>query len=298
MTAVEHVAGGFTFLEAPRWHEGALWLSDFYSHRVLRYSDGEFTTVCMVPGQPSGLGFAPNGDLLVVSMLDQRLLRLRDGWLETVADLSSLCDGPANDMVVDGNGRAYVGNDGQLRPLTPTVLIRCDLDGSCQVAADGVIAPNGSVISRDGRLIVAETFAGRLSAWAIAPDGSLSDRHTWASFASTGQPSTLDEAVVQVSVLPDGICTDALGQVWVADAGGSGVWCVQEGGRVVDHVETGDLTAYAVALGDPDGRTLYICAAPPLPELHRDGRAQSVLLRTRVTTPADHGRSSWPRTGR
>lgn len=153
---------GFAFAEAPRWHDGALWFSDFYAHRVVRWGGGEFETVCEVPGQPSGLGFSPAGELTVVSMVERRLLRLHEGALETVAELGELCPGLANDMWVDAAGRAYIGNDGQLDPLESTVLLRCDPDGSVSVAATDVITPNGIVISPDGCLLAAESFADRL----------------------------------------------------------------------------------------------------------------------------------------
>ncbi|NEW77372.1 SMP-30/gluconolactonase/LRE family protein [Streptomyces rhizosphaericus] len=286
MPALDLVADGFTFLEGPRWHNGALWLSDFYSHRVLRFDGTQFDTVCEVVGQPSGLGFTPDDDLLVVSMLDRRLLRLHDGRLSTVADLSVLCPGPTNDMVVDAQGRAYVGNDGRLDPLEPTVIVRCDLDGRCEVAADGVVVPNGSVLSPDGtQLTVAETFAARISTWDVAPDGTLSGRRLWAQFGSGDVPTSITQATAELSMLPDGICLDAAGRLWVADAGGSGVWCVEEGGRVVEHIDTGALTAYAVALGGSDHRTLFVCAGPMLRSIDQSGVAQSALLSTRVDVP-------------
>lgn len=290
MPALDLVADGFTFLEGPRWHCGALWLSDFYSHRVLRwdgtrFDTARFDTVCEVAGQPSGLGFTPDGDLLVVSMLDRRLLRLHGGRLTTVADLGTLCSGPANDMVVDVWGRAYVGNDGRVDPLEPTVIVRCDPDGRCAVAAEGVVVPNGSVLSPDGTtLIVAETFAGRISAWDVAPDGTLSGRRLWARFGDD-VPTSIPDAMAELSMLPDGICLDAAGRLWVADAGGTGVWCVEEGGRVVEHIDTGSLTAYAVALGGADQRTLFVCAGPPLRSVDRTGVAQSALLSTRIDVP-------------
>ena len=127
---VELVGRGFSFTEGPRWHEGALWFSDFYTHRVIRWDGGAFHTVCEVPGQPSGLGFSPDGELLVVSMIERRLMRLRAGALEVVAELADHCPGPANDMCVDAAGRAYIGNDGPLNPLEPTVLVRVDPDGA------------------------------------------------------------------------------------------------------------------------------------------------------------------------
>jgi sugar lactone lactonase YvrE len=283
---VELVGRGFSFTEGPRWHEGALWFSDFYMHRVIRWDGGTFRTVCEVSGQPSGLGFTPDGDLLVVSMLDRRLLRLRAGVLEVVADLTVHFPGPANDMCVDAAGRAYIGNDGHVNPLQPTVLVRVDADGAVSVAATDVVTPNGVVVSQDGRLLLlAESFAGRVSAWDVLPDGSLVNRRVWANFGVPRLAGTLGEARKHVLMIADGITLDAAGNLWIADAAGSGVWCVAEGGNVVDHVDTGPYTAYSAVLGGDDGRSLFITAGPALDDIHQDGREQSVILMARVDVP-------------
>lgn len=283
---VELMGRGFSFTEGPRWHEGALWFSDFYTHRVIRWDGGSFRTVCEVPGQPSGLGFTPDGDLLVVSMLDRRLLRLRAGVLEVVADLAVHFPGTANDMCVDAAGRAYIGNDGRVNPLQPTVLVRVDPDGAVSVAATDVVTPNGVIVSPDGRLLLlAESFAGRVSAWDVRPDGTLANRRVWANFGVPRLAGTLKEARKHVLMVTDGITLDADGHLWIADAGGSGVWCVAEGGNVVDHVDTGTYTAYSAVLGGDDGRSLFITAGPALDDIHQDGRDQSVILMARVGVP-------------
>ncbi|MGV9803296.1 SMP-30/gluconolactonase/LRE family protein [Mycobacterium sp. NPDC003449] len=277
---------GFSFTEAPRWHENALWFSDFYTNRVIRWDGSTFDTVCEVPGQPSGLGFTPDGDLLVISMIERRLLRRRDGTLEVVAELSEYCPGLANDMWVDAHGRAYVGNDGQLNPLEPTVLLRCDPDGSVTVAATDVLTPNGVIISADGtQLLLAESFAGRVSAWNIRSDGSLANRRAWANFGTPTTATTVAEARRHVLMITDGITLDAAGHLWVADAAGSGVWCIAEGGSVVDHVDTGHYTAYSAVLGGEDGRSLFITAGPALDDIHQDGRDQAAILMARVDVP-------------
>ena len=202
-----------------------------------------------VPGQPSGLGWLPDGRLLVVSMLDRRLLRLDDEGLVEVADLSALATGPCNDMVVDAEGRAYVGNFGFDRhqgeePRT-AVLVRVDPDGRVTVADEELWFPNGSVITPDGRtLIVGETRAARLTAWDRAPDGSLSRRRV---FAELGQN------------VPDGICLDAEGAVWCADPRNNEIIRVVEGGEVVQRISSGRLGAYACMLGGEDRRTLFVC---------------------------------------
>jgi len=166
---------GYSYLEAPRWHEGRLWLSDFYTHRVLSVrSDGSDVRVeAEVEGQPSGLGWLPDGRLLVVSMCDQRLLRREtDGMLVEHADLSAYATGHLNDMLVDGSGRAYVGNFGYALmsgdELRAADVVRVDPDGVTAVAARALYFPNGTVLI-DGELIIAETFGDRLSSFELGP---------------------------------------------------------------------------------------------------------------------------------
>ena len=267
------IVDGLTFPEAPRWHDGRLWFSDFYSHRVLRVDvSGYVDVVAEVPQRPSGLGWTPDGALLVVSMLDRRLLRVDDGGkAHEVADLSALATAPCNDMVVDGQGRAYVGNFGFDRhkgePPRTTCIARVDPDGRVSRAADDLSFPNGTVITPDGRtLIVAETLAHRLTAFDIAADGSLSNRRLFAQ---------LD------GCFPDGICLDAEGAVWVADARNPRVLRVFDGGRVERTVSTGDRPAFACMLGGDDGQTLFVCtctASGPAMADKRDGRIEAVKV--------------------
>jgi sugar lactone lactonase YvrE len=278
------LADGFMFLEAPRWHRDRLYVSDFYTHLVHAFTpDGRSTVICEVPGQPSGLGFAPAGELLVVSMTDRRLLRLEGDDLVEVADLSELAPGWLNDMVVDPSGRAFVGNIGTA-PTTPTVLIRVDPDGSAVVAADGLVFPNGCAFGPGGTLLVAETFGFRVTAFDLGSDGTLSGRRTWASFAP--EPAAdWDEVTASDAIAPDGIAIDSEGALWVPNPKASGLIRVAEGGEVLERIETGDLAAYAVAFGGADGRDLYVCAGPPLgagdPETERRG----ALLACRVEVP-------------
>lgn len=258
---------GLAFGEAPRWRDGRLWFSDFYRHGVFTVDeDGTETQVIDVPGQPSGLGWLPDGDLLVVSMTDRRVLRVGpDGGVSTHADLSGLATFHANDMLVDGAGRAYVGNFGydlhaDLRareiPVIladetagQAVLARVDPDGTVHAAADDLRFPNGMALVDDGRtLVVAETLRLRLTAFDVAGDGSLANPRVWA-------------ALGERFVAPDGICADPRGGVWVANALGPQVLRVAEGGEVVDVVETTQL-AYACAVGGSDGRTLFAMTAP------------------------------------
>lgn len=258
---------GLAFGEAPRWRDGRLWFSDFYRHGVFTVDeDGTETQVLDVPGQPSGLGWLPDGDLLVVSMTDRRVLRVgADGTVSTHADLSGLATFHTNDMLVDDAGRAYVGNFGydlhadlKAREIPviladetagQAVLARVDPDGTVHAAADDLRFPNGMALVDDGRtLVVAETLRLRLTAFDVADDGSLAHPRVWA-------------ALGERFVAPDGICADPRGGVWVANALGPQVLRVAEGGEVVDVVETTRL-AYACAFGGSDGRTLFAMTAP------------------------------------
>lgn len=265
---------GLSFPEGPRWHDGRLYLSDFYTHRVLTVGlDGRSETVIEVPNRPSGLGWMPDGSLLVVSMQDRRLMRVERGQLRPVAELGALATGPCNDMVVDGAGRAYVGNFGYDRhageSARRTCIVRVDPDGRVVKAADDLMFPNGMVITPDGRrLIAAETFADRLTAFDVSADGGLSNRQVFA--ALTG-------------VAPDGICLDAEGAIWVADPRGKQVLRVFEGGRIERRIAFGERGAYACMLGGADRRTLLICtnsgSGPGMAD-KRDGRIE--MLRVEV----------------
>ena len=284
------IAKGFSFLEGPRWHEGRLYVSDFYTHRVLAFDEaGSFEAICNVPGQPSGLGFLPDGSLLVVSMLDRRLLRLDGEALIQVADLSSLAPWHCNDMVVDKAGRAYVGNfgfdDSADERMQATNLICVERDGKAAVAAPDLLFPNGIVITPGAdQMMIAETFAGRISAFDLAADGALSNRRTWASFISP-PPATLAAAIASGVPLPDGLALDAEGALWIGDAAGKGAYRIREGGEMIDFVPTGGLAVYAVALGGADRRTLFLCAAPPLPHGRPEVERRAVLMTCRVDSP-------------
>lgn len=244
---------GLAFGEGPRWHDDRLWFSDMHRHIVqaLDISSGEVTTIVEVPGAPSGLGWLPDGTLLVVSMEDRRVVRFEDGVLREHADLSAWAMFHCNDMVVDAVGRAYVGNfgfdlHGGAAPA-PAVMVRVDPDGSARPAVDDLMFPNGTVITPDGStLIVGESFGARLTAFDVDADGSLSRRRVWAQ---------LDGGAV-----PDGICLDAEGAVWLASPTTNECVRVLEGGEVTDRVAL-DRGAFACALGGDDRRTLLICSA-------------------------------------
>jgi sugar lactone lactonase YvrE len=274
------IADGLAFPEAPRWHDGKLWFSDFYTHQVMCVeADGRLVEAAHVPAQPSGLGWLPDGRMLVVSMTDRRLMRCENGALVLHADLSSLASSHCNDMVVDRHGRAYVGNFGfdmfAKEAKRPAELILVTPDGAARVVADNLDFPNGCVITPDERtLIVAETMGRQLSAFDIAPDGSLSNRRIW---ANTGEAT------------PDGICLDAEGAVWIASPPTREFLRVREGGEIAQRIAVPN-EAIACMLGGEDGRTLYlvtgrVCRAPrALTE--RPGRIEAV----RVSVPA----ADWP----
>ena len=244
---------GLAFPEGPRWHAGRLFFSDQHDRRVVVMDpDGKSETVVEVPQQPSGLGWLPDGRMLVVSMLDRRVLRIEDGQLIEHADLSSLAPGECNDMVVDTSGRAYVGNFGfdmyGGQEARETCLIAVEPDGSARVVADGLAFPNGTVITDDGRtLVVGESYAGRLTAFTITGDGALADRRLFAQ---------LNGAV------PDGICLDAEGAIWVACPLTGRCLRIHDGGEVLDEIAVSNNFAYACMLGGEDRRTLYMCTAP------------------------------------
>ncbi|HTU76497.1 MAG TPA: SMP-30/gluconolactonase/LRE family protein [Trebonia sp.] len=286
------VIAGMAFTECPRWHEGRLWFSDFYTYRVYSAAEdgSDLRTEAEVPGQPSGLGWLPDGQLLVVSQRDRRILR-RDsgGALHTHADLHAVAPAHLNDMTVDSAGRAFVGNFGfdlmAGAPAATTGLHRVDRDGTITTAATGLWFPNGSVITADGRLLVDETFGNRVTAFDIAADGSLGNRRTWASFGPVpGQPAASDDRP-HVVIAPDGCALDAEGCLWVADAIGGRAIRVREGGQVIDEISPGS-GVYACALGGSDRRTLYLCVAPDFLEANRKPAREARVVATRVQVPA------------
>ncbi|MCU0813489.1 MAG: SMP-30/gluconolactonase/LRE family protein [Burkholderiaceae bacterium] len=291
-TAFTPLITGLSFLEAPRWHDGRLWLSDFYTHRVLAVDlAGRVETIAEVPQQPSGIGWLPDGRLLVVSMRDRKLLRREaDGTLVVHADLSAVAGGHCNDMVVDALGRAYVGNFGfdlmSGAPPQRATLARVDPDGSVHAVAHDLCFPNGSVITPDGRtLIVGESFGNRMSAFDIAADGSLGPRRDWATFAPLPTATDFMGVLGQLAIAPDGCTLDAEGCVWIADAIGQRVVRVREGGEIVQTLSTAPLGVFACALGGDDGRTLFLCVAPDFNEHARRDAREAQLWTVRVDVP-------------
>jgi len=292
MPTAHLLADGLHFGEGPRWHDDRLFFSDFYDHLVKTVDmNGEVTDVISVPNQPSGIGWLPDGRMLVVSMLDRKVMRVEGKELVEHADLSGIATFHCNDMVVDGQGRAYVGNfgfdleaffedhgveDALGEPGPPKAsLARVDPDGSVHVAATDLRFPNGTQITADGgTLIVGETLGQRLSAFTIGPDGSLSDRRVWAELPGKA---------------PDGSCLDADGNVWVANAIGPECVLVAEGGEIVDVVEA-DQPCYACMLGGPERRHLFLVTAASSGAHEASASRTGHILVTEVDTPG----AGWP----
>ena len=278
MAQFELFLDGLDFGEGPRWRDGRLWYSDFYQHRVFTVDgDGTRDTVVELPdgGQPSGLGWLSDGSLLIVSMLDRKVLRWADGELSEHADLSDIATFHCNDMVVDNEGNAYVGNFGwdiveDLRNVTPASLALVRPDGAVEVAAEGLMFPNGSVITPDGAtLIVGESFGAQYRAFDIADDATLGNERVWAAVPG---------------MAPDGCDLDAAGGIWFADALGQQVVRVREGGEITHAVSTGD-GCFACVLGGDDGRTLYAFCAPGSAPSQVAGRGAGSIRAMAVDVP-------------
>ncbi len=280
----ELLVDGLYFPEGPRWRaapggEGRLWFSDVLGGEVMRVDlAGRLETIAAVPGWPSGLGWRPDGTLLVVSVQQGRLLAVGPGGSLTLAGDMKAVDGlPCNDMVVDGRGRAYVGSWQDLDESKPpgpgnipgfSHILRVDPDGEARIAADRVTYPNGAVISPDGRTyIVSETFANRLSAFDVEADGSLTNRRVWADI---GAP-------------PDGITMDEEGCLWVAVpcyayGGPGGFLRLREGGEIVDRIDVDGAASYACTLGGPEMRTLFLCLSTVLGHERHPGDGRILVV--------------------
>jgi len=276
------LVSGLGFPEGPRWRNGRLWFSDMSARTVSTVdASGRQEHVLDVPNRPSGLGWRPDGTLLVVSMEDRRLLAAPGAGsagaaLEEVAALSAHATGHCNDLLVDGAGRAYVGNIGfdlahWQEQLRPTVLVVVDPGGGVAVAADDLLCPNGMVLTPDDRtLIVAETFGARLTAFDVADDGSLSNRRLFG--AAEG-------------VLPDGICLDAEGAIWAASPATGEVVRVREGGEVAKRIKTSAPVALACMLGGSDGRTLFVCTCTKTNPVEADEAREGAIEVVAVDVP-------------
>lgn len=263
--ALRVIVDGGRYFEGPRWHGGRLWVSDTLARSVVSVEpNGNRSRVCKTDDIPCGLGHLPDGDLLVVGMFQKRLWRLSKGSLALHADLSSIAAGTIDDMIVDAEGRAYVGDAGfdlmsgpKPGELGRILLVRPD--GSCSVVAEKLDFPNGIAISGDGkRLVVAESIGDRLCEFQIDPDGSLSAPRTFGNF---------DE--------PDGVCLDDSGHAWVGLFSEDSFVRVAPDGTVVERLPTPGRRAVACCLGGPERRTLFCITAETTHEDSIRGRSTS-----------------------
>jgi sugar lactone lactonase YvrE len=269
------VATGLAFPESPRWHAGQLFLSEKRAGRVLAMAaDGALDTVAEIDGEPGGLGWTPAGDLLVVAMAKRAVVRVGPAGEQSVAaDLSAITTCKCNDMVVDDAGNAYVGDFGYDllagAPPSPGVLALARPDGTSTVVATDVHFPNGCAITPGGELIVAESAANRLTAFRIEADGSLTGRRVFAELGGH---------------VPDGICLDAEGAVWIADPLHNAVVRVADGGEVLERRAT-EQGAFACELGGEDGCTLFVCTYDAIASASADPKPIGRLEAARVEVP-------------
>ena len=249
---------GLAFGEGPRWHDGRLWISDIFAKRVVAVGlDGDAEVVAEMEDHPSGLGWLPDGRLLVVSMVSRQVLRLEPSGFVVHAELSETCPGNCNDMVVDGQGRAYVGNTGyeyryrgQPVPVrTSTNLVMVTPDGAVHPQVGTLMFPNGCAVTADGQtLVVAQSHGGRLTAYRRTDDGTLHDERVFAQL-----PARTDN--------PDGICIDATGAVWMADPHHQCCVRILDGGQITHIIDTSPYECVACALGGDDRRSLFLVLA-------------------------------------
>jgi sugar lactone lactonase YvrE len=239
---------GIVFGESPRWHDGRLWFSDWGANQVIALDpDGSHEVVVSVASFPMCIDFLPDGQLLVVDSAQRRLLRREpDGSLVTHADLSGVSAKPWNDIVVDDRGFAYVNTIGFDFPggeFAPGLVVLATPDGNVRQVAGDVAFPNGMAITPDGgTLIVAESYANRLTAFGIGADGGLGSRRVWAQTPGDH---------------PDGICIDAESAVWYADVANQHCVRVREGGEVLGTVSL-DRGAFACALSRGQDPQLFV----------------------------------------
>lgn len=268
---VATLTGNLAFPEDPRWHDGHFYFADMLDHRVARIEkDGSVTTLVTIEDSPSGIGFLPGGDMLVVSMYHEVVLRVdKAGKATTYADLGPMTNGAGiNDMVVDREGRAYVGQFGgdPTEPPVPSPLVVIQPDGKMHNAGDGLLIGNGIRITNDGKtLVVAESAGKCISLFDIGAGGTLSNRRI------VGLPE---------GHFPDGICLDSSGGIWVSCLW-NGVIRITHDGTQTHHVKLeGDRNAYACMLGGADCKTLHICSGGPYDNekarVTRAGRIETV----------------------
>lgn len=286
MSRLHTLMTGLGVGESPRWHEGRLWFSNWGAQEIVAVDpDGNSEVFARVPTTiPFSIDWLPDGRLLVVSGQEGLLLRREaDGSLVTHADLRGLSDRPWNEIVVDGRGNIYL-NSIRFRfgeeEFRPGILALVTPDGAIRQVADDVAFPNGMVVTPDnGTLVVAESFPGRLTAFDITADGSLSNRRVWAELGPAGG---------------DGICLDAEGAIWSSAMRDGRPVClrVRDGGEILQRIDL-DLACFACMLGGDDGRTLFMMVAE-----WRGVEQMDALFRSRtgrvLTAPAPAPGAGWP----
>ena len=282
MAEVRTLMTGIAMGESPRWHDGRLWLSDWGAGEVLAVGlDGTSEVMHRDVGPlPFSIDWLPDGRLLIVSGREGRLVRREpDGSLVTHADLTGIARPPWNEIVVDGRGNIYVNSTGFDFPgdeFAPGIIALVESDGSARQVADGIAFPNGMAVTPDNAtLIIAESYAARLTAFDIAPDGGLSNRRLWAEVPGSA---------------PDGICLDAEGAVWFAEVPNTRCVRVREGGEALQTLEL-DRGGFACMLGGPDGRTLFVVANEWRGSVGMGGGERTGQVLT-VAAPARH--AGWP----
>jgi sugar lactone lactonase YvrE len=276
------VIGGLGMPECPRWHDGKLWISDHPMKQVLTVgADGVPSLFAEVPNRPMGIGFLPDGAVLVVSMEDARLLRYQGTSCAEYANLAEITVGMLNDLVVDGRGWAYASNTGRgphyTLPRKPANIGLFIAGQEPRLVASDLQLSNGLAVTADGStLIVAETLGARLTAFTIDDGGGLSDRRVFADLGGE---------------VPNGISLDAEGAVWVSSHKGRFLR-VMAGGKVVDSVDVPGGThrmAIACMLGGADRRQLFMVSVDDLP------RDEAMLGTGRVdVVTVDVPGAGWP----
>lgn len=280
-SGLQTLASGLVFPESPRWHGGRLWVSDWGAQQIVSVDPSGRSEVALqvqFPSFPMCMDWLPDGRLLVVSASEGLILRQeRDGTRATHADIRWIDEHRWNEIVVDGHGNAYVNNIGFDFPggeFAPGIVAMVTPGGSARKAADGLAFPNGMIVTPDNStLIVAESYANRLTAFDIEADGSLSNRRVWADLPGDH---------------PDGICLDAEGAVWYADVANKHCVRVREGGEVLQTIAA-DRGCFACALGGTDGRTLFMVTNQwGESENAADRSPKGQVLATRVPVPSAH----------
>ena len=262
------------YFEGPRWHDGKLWFVDSLAMKLLRVGlDGACETVCDIPGIAGGIGFLPNGDIVITSMFERKLLTYANGKVSTLCDLSNVAAGTIDDMIIDAHGRIFVGDlgfdlmkggsheNGQIIVVMP--------NREARVVGRGLKFPNGIAVSQfGGRLVVAESDGNRLAEFAVASDGSLDLKQRLGSF-----------------VEPDGICLDSEGAVWTSLFQEDAFVRVDTKGRAADRISVHGRRAVACALGGEDRRTLFCISAVTTHEDLMRGKSSARIDTVRVDVP-------------